>query len=135
MVTPARTTPLSVRSGGFSLVNKTRATVGRIPFKKIKESVLGRRYDLSVALVGPTESRAITRRTKHKNKVSNVLAFPLSKCSGEIILCPAAAKEGLGYLFIHGLLHIKGHRHGVTMEHAEERLLKRFLICKKQSRG
>jgi len=126
---------MTPRSGGFSLVNKTRFTVGNIPFKKIKDVVLGPRYDLSVALVGPKESRAITRQSKCKDKVSNVLSFPLSDSSGEIILCPAAAKEGLGYLFIHGLLHIKGHRHGVTMEHAEERLLKQFHICKKQSLG
>lgn len=121
--------------GTFALVNKTRSNVGKIPFKKIKEAVLGKRYDLSVAFVGPTESRAITRQSKHKNKVSNVLSFPLSKNSGEIILCPAAAKgENLGYLFIHGLLHIKGHSHGATMERTEERLLDRFSICKKQSR-
>lgn len=119
----------------FSLVNKTRIAVESIPFKKIKEHVLGKEFDLSVAIVGPEESRAITRQTKQQDRASNVLAFPLSKRSGEIILCPSAAKEGLGYLFIHGLLHIKGHRHGVTMENAEERLEKRFPICKKQSPG
>ncbi|MBI2005118.1 rRNA maturation RNAse YbeY [Patescibacteria group bacterium] len=117
------------------MVNKTRFTVGSIPFKKIKESVLGTDFDLSVALVGPAESRAITRQTRRQDHVSNVLAFLLSKNSGEIILCPSAAKEGIGYLFIHGLLHSKGHVHGVTMEKAEARLQKQFPICKKQSPG
>lgn len=117
----------------FSLVNKTKRSVRGIPFKKIKEVVLGKPYSLSVALVGPTESRAITVKTKRKNKVSNVLAFPLSKESGEIVICPAVAHDGIGYLFIHALLHIKGFKHGGTMERAEEQLSKRFPACKRLS--
>lgn len=71
--------------------------------------------------------RKVTRRTKKKNKVSNVLAFPLSKHSGEILICKeAAAPYSIGYLFIHGLLHLKGQRHGATMERNEARLLRKF---------
>jgi ssRNA-specific RNase YbeY (16S rRNA maturation enzyme) len=96
-------------------------------FKKIKESVLGKRYDLSVAFLSLAEMRSITRKTKKKNRVSNVLAFPLSKTSGEILLCPKAAKPwSLEYLFIHACLHLKGFRHSATMEHEERRILKKF---------
>ena len=77
----------------FSLANNTRASVRGIPFLKIKEKILGRGYELSVALVPPIQARAITKRTKHKDKASNVLAFPLGKRSGEVILCPATAKK------------------------------------------
>ncbi len=78
--------------------------------------------------------RAITLQTKHKDKVSNVLSFPLSKHSGEILICPrAAAPYTIGYLFIHGLLHLKGHKHGATMERIEQTVLKRFKLCKKSS--
>ncbi len=118
----------------FSLTNKTRSTLPRVPFKKIKETVLGKRHEISLAFIGPTESRTVTRRTKHKDKISNVLAFPLSKTVGEILICPT--KTGgytVGYLFIHGLLHIKGHQHSATMDDAEERLLARFHLCKKSS--
>ncbi len=60
-------------------------------------------------------------------KTSNVLSFPLSKTSGEILLCPEAAKPyTIGYLFIHGCLHLKGARHSATMEREENRLLKKF---------
>jgi len=118
----------------FSITNKTRATLPLVPFKKIKEAVLGKRHELSLVFVGPTESRAITKKTKHKDKVSNVLAFPLSKTVGEIIICPSGKGEyTVAYLFIHGLLHIKGHEHSDTMDDAEERLLARFNICKKSS--
>ena len=94
---------------------------------KIKDFVLGKHYDLSVAFLPPQKMRAVTRRTKGKSKVSNVLAFPLSKNSGEILICRAAAKPYTSeYLFIHGLLHLKGLRHSGTMEGEEDRLLKRF---------
>jgi probable rRNA maturation factor len=127
-------------SKNFSITNKTRGTLPRVPFAKIKNVVLGEKFELSVALVTPSEAREITKRTKHKDKASNVLSFPLSKTSGEIILCPATARreakawgatyeDFLAYLFIHGLFHLKGMDHGATMESAERRALKRFKIA------
>ncbi len=96
-------------------------------FDKIKDAVLGKRYDLSVAFLSPAKMRAVTLQTKKKNHVSNVLSFPLSKTSGEILICKAAAKPyTVEYLFIHGLLHLKGHKHSDTMEREEDRLLKRY---------
>ncbi len=118
----------------FSLSNKTRGRSPRVPFRIIKEKVLGKTYDLSVALIPPAHMRAITLRTKKKDKVSNVLSFPLDRRSGEILICPsAAAPYTIGYLFIHGTLHLKGYKHGVTMDRIEHRLLKRFNLCKKSS--
>lgn len=120
----------------FSLTNKTRGATPRVPFKKIKDAILGDAYDLSLALVPPAEMRAITLRTKHKDKVSNVLAFPLSKTSGEVLICPSAAKPyTVPYLFIHGVLHLKGLKHSDTMEDTEQKLLRRFHICKKLSQA
>ena len=101
----------------------------RLPasFSKIKTAVLGKRYDLSVAFLSSAKMRAVTLRTKKRSKVSNVLSFPLSKTSGEILICKAAAKPyTVEFLFIHGLLHLKGLKHGATMEREEDRLLKRF---------
>lgn len=96
-------------------------------FSKIKDSILGKRYDLSVAFLSPAQMRKVTLRTKKKNKVSNVLSFPLSKTSGEILICKAAARPfSIEFLFIHGLLHLRGLKHGATMEREEDRLLKRF---------
>ncbi len=62
---------------------------------------------------------------------SNVLAFPLSKTSGEILICKSAAKPfTVEFLFIHGALHLKGLKHGATMEREENRLLKRFKLSR-----
>ena len=100
-------------------------------FSKIKEAVLGKRYDLSVALITPSAMRKAMKYKKappSKGKgVSNVLSFPLSKTSGEILICEAARKPyTVEFLFIHGALHLKGLKHGATMDREEDRLLKRF---------
>ena len=55
-------------------------------FKRLKKEVLGTKYDLSVAFLLPAEMRKVTKRTKSQDKISNVLAFPLSKTSGEILI-------------------------------------------------
>src|SRR3989338_8942132 len=81
-------------------------------FKRLQKEVLGPHYDLQHAFLSPKEMRKVTLRTKNKNKVSNVLSFPLSKTSGEILICKkAAAPYSVPYLFIHGLLHLKGFKH------------------------
>src|SRR5262249_39910189 len=99
-------------------------------FNKLKKEVLGERYDLSFAFVS---EKAMRRAMKFRyakiagKKTSNVLSFPLSRVSGEILICKAAAKPyTTQYLFIHGLLHLKGRVHGATMEREEAKLLKKF---------
>ncbi len=97
-------------------------------FKKIKEQVLGKRYELSVAFLSSAQMRkAMKYKRVRATKTSNVLSFPLSKTSGEILICKAAAKPYTPeYLFIHGVLHLKGLKHSVTMEREETKLLKQF---------
>jgi len=103
-------------------------------FNKLKKEVLGTNYDLSVAFLSPKEMREVTLRTKKKDKVSNVLSFPLSKTSGEILICKKAAPPyTVPYLFIHGLFHLKGLKHGGRMESAEQKLLQRFSLHAKNS--
>lgn len=99
----------------------------RALFQNITLAILGKRYDLSVAFLSPQEMRKVTLRTKRKNKVSNVLAFPLSKTSGEIFICKeAAAPFTVNYLFIHACLHLKGYKHSATMDAQERRFAKKF---------
>jgi rRNA maturation RNase YbeY len=110
----------------------------RLPFCKIKDSILGPGYNLSLVLIGDKKSRTLSREHRDKDAVSNVLAFPLTSTEGEIYINVRAAdrKKGeyemssasssVGYLFIHALLHLKGLRHGSTMESTEQRFCKRF---------
>ena len=102
--------------------------MARIPFTKISTALLGKDYDLSVAFLSPAQMRrAMKYKKESPKKVSNVLAFPLSKTSGEILICREAAPPfTVAYLFIHGCAHLKGYRHGATMERIESRLLKKY---------
>lgn len=105
-------------------------------FNKIKDHVLGKKYDLSVAFLSQKEMRKVTLQTKKKDHVSNVLSFPLSKQSGEILICKAVAKPfSVEYLFIHGVLHLKGYKHSATMEREEQKLLDLFYNAKNGNRN
>ncbi len=111
----------------------------KIPFSKIKDACLGKSYDLSLVFIDNKTSKKLNRVYRKKNKPTNILSFPLSKTSGEIFLdLELAQKEApifgqtfpnfIGFLFIHGLLHLKGMAHGSRMERAEARLRKLFKI-------
>ena len=114
------------------MINKTRMKLPRLPFAEIKNDILGRNYSLSVAFVGNKESREINKRYKGKDKPANILSFSMRRNEGEIVLCPEVIKkeaggfhktftEFLGFLVIHGMLHLEGMRHGSKMEEAERR--------------
>ncbi len=81
----------------------------------------------------------MNKQYRNKTYTPNVLAFPLSKSHGEVFLNVRKAEREartLGvsthacvtHLFIHALLHLKGHDHGVTMDREESALLKKFNI-------
>ncbi|MAZ40793.1 rRNA maturation RNase YbeY [bacterium] len=121
----------------FTVEKLVKSTRPRVPFEKIKNSVLGRRYSLSLVLCGNTLTHKFNKQYRKKDKPTNVLSFPLEENEGEIFLnLPLIKKEAqeldqtvsarTGYLFIHGLLHLKGYQHGSTMEKEEEALLRRF---------
>ena len=105
-----------------------------IPFTSLKNKVLPRDYELSLVFVDSNFSRKLNRTYRGKNKSANILSFPLSNKCGEIFIDLITArkemkkfnmsfKKFVTYLFIHGLLHLKGMRHGDTMEKAEQKLL------------
>ena len=101
--------------------------MGAAKLRKIKDAVLGKRYELSVAFLSAAQMRKVVWRTKKKRHTSNVLAFPLSKTSGEVLICKAAAKPfSSDYLLIHALLHLKGYKHGARMDSEECRILRTF---------
>lgn len=109
------------------------------PYQKIKEAILGKRYDLTLTFVGPERSQTLNQTYRNKSYTPNVLSFPLDEKTGEIYICPKVAfseahqynltKEGyVAFLFIHGCLHLKGHKHGATMEAQERTYTKKFKI-------
>ena len=116
----------------ISVVNKTKGKLPRLPFVLIKNDILGKDYSLSIAFIRKTKSKEINNLYRQTNKPTNILSFPLSKTEGEILLCPELIKtetkkfdrtfrELLGFLVIHGCLHLKGMEHSSTMEKAEKK--------------
>lgn len=118
--------------GEFSLANETGIRLPVLPLADLKNNILGKRYSLSVALIGEKKSREINKKYRGKDRPTNILSFYLRKDIGEIVLCPAVIRREaksfgktfprfLGFLVIHGMLHLKGMRHGSKMEEAERK--------------
>jgi probable rRNA maturation factor len=123
----------------ISISNTTKGKLPRLPFAKMKDSVLGKQYELSLVFVGSTTSRKLNRIYRRKDKPTNILAFPLSKQTGEIIIDPQRARidaprfdrsyeKFIGFLFIHALFHLKGFTHSSKMESKERATRKKFGI-------
>ena len=125
----------------FSVANKTKNKIPALPFSAIKNDILGKKYSLSLAFVDKKISRKINKTYRNKNKATNILSFALAKKEGEIVLCPEVIKieaqnpkknfnksyrQLVGFLVIHGMLHLKGLKHGKKMEKAEEKYLSRL---------
>jgi probable rRNA maturation factor len=108
-----------------------------IPYLAIKDTLLGKRYSLTIIFCSPKESQALNKTHRDKDYPTNILSFPLDEKEGEIYISLSTAKkdakkfemsylEFLHLLVIHGMLHLKGHLHGSTMEAQEERYFKQF---------
>ena len=104
---------------------------------RIQKDILGKKYSLSLALVDEKKSKELNKKYRSKNKPTNILSFSLRKDMGEIILCPDVIKreaknfgktfqEFLGFLVIHGMLHLKGYDHSSTMERLEKKYDKKY---------
>ena len=110
-----------------------------MPFAKIAEAVLGKEYDCSLVIVSSKKSQDLNRTYREKDYPTNILSFPLDESEGEIFLDLKKAREDavnfdrtytnfIGFLFIHGLFHLKGHDHSAKMENAEKKVRALFKI-------
>lgn len=88
--------------------------------------------------------RRINRERRGKDTATDILSFPLSKYAGEILIClPEVTTHArvwqttparyLPYLFIHGLIHLKGHEHGAIMDREEKKYCRALDVTMPQS--
>lgn len=123
----------------FQIKNTTQKNNPSLPFLKIKDHILGKNYDLSLVFIGDKLSRKLNNKYRNKDKVANILSFPLDKNSGEIFInlnhaqktCSQferSYKNFVGFLLIHGLVHLKGYQHSSKMEREEKKIRKIFQI-------
>lgn len=107
--------------------------------RSMKDAVLGSSYELSVAFVDVRAMQKLNRKYRNKSSSTDILSFPLSPRSGEIVFSMKDVEKQaplwkrrpmnfLAFLFIHGLLHLKGYEHGSRMEREEIKFRKKFEI-------
>lgn len=127
-------------SDKISIINKTKDQALSLSFaiiENLKNEILGKDYNLSIAYVGEKTSKDLNFKFRNKNKSTNILSFTLSESSGELVICPMVLKREaknfnktpkkfLGFLVIHGMLHLKGLEHGSIMERQEEKYDKKY---------
>ena len=105
----------------------------------MKDAILGKKYELSLVIVSKSEIKELNEKYRGINKPTDILSFPLSSKEGEIFINLDMAKieakkfnrtyeNFLGFLFIHGLVHLKGFDHSSTMESIEARFRNKFGI-------
>ncbi len=122
-----------------SISIQTKGKLPSLPFVTFKNKILGARYELSVVFVSKPTSQKLNSTFRGKNKPTNILSFPLSPHSGELVICRSVVKLDAPkfemteksfslFLLIHGMLHLKGHVHGSTMERLEEKWIRHFKL-------
>ncbi len=118
-------------------ISHTAKTFPKHPYAEMKNDILGKGYELSLAFIGATRAQKLNAQYRNATYTPNVLSFPLDAKTGEIYITPLIARREahkfdmtpngyIGFLFIHGLLHLKGHLHGATMEKAEKRYISKY---------
>lgn len=121
----------------FVLVNETRNPIPRVSFRNVARGVMGDRYSLSVIFTTPRKMMKLNAQYRKKASSTDILSFGLSSMEGELYLCMLdvkkkaplfglSTKKYLEYLFIHGLVHLKGHDHGKRMESLEKKYCTQF---------
>jgi probable rRNA maturation factor len=121
----------------FTLFNEVKAKLPSLAFADIKDAALGKDYELSLIIVDKEKIRTLNREYRGKDVPTDILSFPLSETEGEIYINPEMSLEEskkfdrsydnfIAFLFIHGLVHLKGYDHGSTMENIEAELRTRF---------
>jgi len=128
-----------MKNGEFKVTRTTKGNPPGLPFEAIKNKILGRDHSLSLVFIADARARALNKTYRRKDKAADVLSFPLDKKDSEIFINLSEARRQakkntdslrrrVGFLFIHGLLHLKGMAHSSKMESEEKRMLEYFGI-------
>ncbi len=128
-----------ISQNNCSVTNSTKGKLPRLPFDLIKEAILGKNYSLSCIFIDSKRSRELNKKYRDLGQPTDILSFPINNSTGEIYIDPKTSREEakkfdrdfenfIGFLFIHGCVHLKGMDHGSTMETTEARFREQFGI-------
>lgn len=123
----------------FKINNKTKETLPVFDFESVKNEILGKEYILTLHIVPSEEIKDLNKRYRNIDEATDILSFPLNKKEGEIFINLEESKKEapkfgreldnfIVFLFIHGLVHLKGFDHGSKMESEEQKYRGMFNI-------
>jgi len=104
----------------LDVTNLTKRTTPKLPFRGIKEKILGKKYELSLVLAGGRLMRKLNKERRGKDIEADTLSFSFSDKEGEIFINAKTTREKMLFLFVHSLLHLKGLKHSEKMEKEEK---------------
>ena len=128
-----------MKDKNLNITNTVKTRLPKLLYAQMKETVLGKEYELSVIIVNKNKIKKLNKEYRGIDKATDIISFPLSESFGEMYINLDMAKSEakkfdrtyenfLAFLFIHGLAHLKGFDHGSTMESIEARFRKKFGI-------
>lgn len=108
----------------------------------VKDTILGKKYDLSISFIGSNKMREINKTNRKIDKATDILSFPIelgSTGAGEIFICmekvasksklfEISMKKYLEYVLLHGMIHLLGYDHGDKMDSLEQKYTKKLNI-------
>ncbi len=118
---------------------KSTPKINGVLFTNMKNKVLGKNFDLSLAFIGTKKIKTLNKKYRNKDYATDILSFNVDKNVGEVVINPDKARQKaplfertydnyLKFIFIHGLFHLKGYEHSSRMESEEERIRKAFKV-------
>ncbi|MBC7981665.1 rRNA maturation RNase YbeY [Candidatus Parcubacteria bacterium] len=122
----------------ISYTVKKAPKINGVFLRTVKDTILGKKYDLSIYFVGQDKILSINKQYRKKDYVTDILSFPYEDF-GEIYICldkanqksklfNTTAENYLNYLFVHGMTHLLGHDHGDKMDQLEKKFTKKLNI-------
>ena len=117
------------------IFNETVIRVPRTAMQTIYTALLKKKFSLNVVCVGNVFSKKLHKECCGKNTPSNILTFPpndagVAEIYINIVMAAKTAKKHhisikkqILFLYIHGILHLLGYRHGAQMETLEDRYI------------
>lgn len=130
-----------IEGKNYSIVSRNSRIpngVREFPFEKVIEKILGKKKNVSLVFIDESKMMELNNKYRKKDYSTDILSFP-NMDGGEIFISMKDVKRKsseydilhtsyLYFLFIHGLLHLKGMTHGSKMDIQEKKFCKFFKL-------
>jgi probable rRNA maturation factor len=132
-----KSTPKRRRRSSVAVQRAVRGAPSAVRLRAWARAAARLGQQITLRVVGAAEARTLNRAFRKRDYATNVLSFAYGPNHGDLVLChPVIAREArewnkelaahYAHLVVHGMLHLRGLRHGRRMERAETLLLARL---------